>query len=133
MKPKTIPKSLFLASALLFFLLSCTGQDDPGKQVVGTWVKHLETNTVTLSLSAENKSEVEFNGDDIIDVYGSYEISGTQITFHDEGGEFSSGTSGVYEFTLGDNSITFTKVDDPVDGRSMVVGGTWSKAAEKDN
>jgi hypothetical protein len=31
---------------------------------------------------------------------------------------------------VSDTSISFTNVDDPVNGRSMLVEGTWSKAAE---
>ena len=73
---------------------------------------------------------MEFAGDDEIDVYDSYVISGKQITFTDEGGAYSSDSSGVYEFKVSDTSISFTNVDDPVDGRRMLLEGTWSKAAD---
>ena len=73
---------------------------------------------------------MEFAGDEEIDVYGSYEISGNQITFTDEGGDYSSDSSGTYEFKVADASISFTNVDDPVNGRSMLLEGTWSKAAD---
>ena len=117
-------------AALLFSVLTCYGQNDASDQVVGKWTKELNERTFTFTLTSDKKYQVEFAGDDEIDVYGSYEVSGKQITFTDEGGEYSSDTSGVYEFKVSDTSITFTNVDDPVNGRSMLVEGTWSKAAD---
>ena len=130
MKSTIFSRTLLITAALLFSLITCFGQNDPAKQVVGTWKKVVDANEITITLKADNKSEVEFTGDDVIDVYGSYKISGVQITFTDEGGDYSSGTSGVYEFKLSENKMTLTIVDDPVDGRSMVVEGTWTKATE---
>ena len=84
--------------------------------------------SVTFTISSDHKYQVEFAGDAEIDVVGSYEISGTQITFNDEGGEYSSDVAGVYEFKVSDTAISFTEVNDPVYGRSMLVAGSWSKA-----
>ena len=120
-------RTLFVATALLFSSLTCIGQDDTSEQVVGTWTKELNGRTFTFTLTADKKYQVEFAGDEAIDVYGSYVISGKQITFTDEGGDYNSGESGAYEFKVSDTSITFTNVDDPVDGRSMLLEGTWTK------
>jgi len=130
MKSRIFSRTFLVFTALLLSILCCFGQNDPAKQVVGTWIKVVDVDKVTLALSADNKSEVEFTGDDVIDVYGSYKIAGAKITFTDEGGDYSSGTSGVYEFKIVENKMTLTIVDDPVDGRSMVVEGTWTKAPE---
>jgi hypothetical protein len=130
MKSIYFSRTLLVAAALLFSILSCFGQNDPAEQVVGTWLKVVDVNKITMTLTDDNKTEVEFTGDDVIDVYGSYKVSGAQITLTDEGGDYSSGTSGIYEFKLNDNKMTLTIVDDPVNGRSMLVQGTWTLAPE---
>ena len=105
------PKSSFILLQfnafvlLLFSTMTCNGKDDP----------------------SDHKFEVEFVGDAEIDVWGSYVISGTQITFNDEGGAYSSDEAGVYEFVVSDTTLKLTIVLDPVYGRSMLVEGSWSK------
>ncbi len=73
---------------------------------------------------------MEFAGDSEIDVWGSYEIDGMQITFNDEGGEYGADVAGVYEFKATETSLTFSVVDDPVYGRSILMDDNWSKADE---
>jgi hypothetical protein len=133
MKPTIYSRTLLVTAALLFSLLSCFGQNDPAKQLAGIWKKVIDVNTVTLKIKADNKTEVEFTGDGVADVFGSYEISGTQITLNDEGGDYAADVPGVYEFKVDETSLTFTTVDDPVQGRNMLVEGTWSKAAEAEH
>lgn len=132
MKTTIFSRALLVATALFISAGICFGQDDPPEQMVGTWIKVIDMQTLTLTLSSDKKSQVEFTGDDVIDVYGRYELYETQITFTDEGGDYAADVQGVYDFKLGDNTLTFTKVEDPVDGRSMLLEGTWSKSAEKD-
>jgi hypothetical protein len=130
MKSAIYTRTLLLITALLFSILTVNGQDDPSDLVVGKWTTLLNERSVTFTFSSDNKYQVEFAGDSEIDVWGSYVISGIQITFTDEGGEYSSDEAGVYEFKVSDTSLTFTQVDDPVYGRSILVEGTWSKASE---
>ena len=89
MKSTILSRTLLLTAALLFSLLTCFGQNDQAKQLVGTWKKVIDVNTLTLTFSADNKTEVEFTGDGVADVFGSYEISGIQITLNDEGGDYA--------------------------------------------
>ena len=130
MKSVLFTKALLLISALFFSILTCNGQEDPSDQLVGKWTKLSNETTVTFVITSDNKWEVEFTGDDEVDVYGSYVISGTQITFNDEGGEYSSDVAGVYEFKVSGAALTYTTVDDPVYGRNILVEGSWSKAKE---
>ncbi len=130
MKPAIYTKTLLVITALLFSILTCNGQDDPSDRVVGKWTKLLNERSVTFTLSSDKKYQVEFAGDAEIDVYGSYVISGTQITFNDEGGDYSSDEAGLYEFKMKDTSLIFTEVNDPVYGRRTLVGGSWSKASD---
>ena len=129
MKSTFFTRTFLLASVLLFSVLSCFGQDDSSDQVVGTWTKSMNERTITFTLLSDGKYQVEFAGDDAIDVLGSYVISGTQITFNDEGGEYGANEAAVYEFKVSDTAISFTEVNDPVGGRRMLVEGSWSKAA----
>lgn len=117
-----------MISTLLFSIVTSYGQDDSSDLIVGKWTKVSQQGTITFTFTSDKKYEVEFTGDGEADVLGSYVISGTKLTVTDEGGDYSSGTSGVYEFKVDDTSLTLTKVDDPVEGRSMIAIGTWSKA-----
>ena len=130
MKPAIYTRTLLVITALLFSILTCNGQDDPSDLLVGKWTKLLNERSVTFTLSSDNKYQVEFAGDAEIDVYGSYVISGTQITFNDEGGDYSSDEAGLYEFKMKDTSLIFTEVNDPVYGRRSLVEGSWSKASD---
>jgi len=130
MRPSIFSRTLFLAGAFLFIVLSCMGQDDSSALLQGNWTKSANGGTVTLTFSPDHKWEVYFTGNEEADVYGTYVISGTQITFTDEGGDYSSDSSGSYEFKVDDSSLSFTIVDDPVNGRSMLVAGSWTKAGE---
>lgn len=131
MKTALLPKAFIVLAALLFSITSCFGQDKPSELVVGKWTKSMNGGSAFFLITAENKYEVEITGDETPDVWGSWVIAENKITFTDEGGEYSSGESGVYEFKAVDKSLTFTIVDDPVEGRSMVLKGAWTRAGEE--
>lgn len=131
MKSSILSRTVLALFAILFSTLTCLGQNDPADQIAGEWIKPSAMGSVTFTITADQKWEVEFTGDDKADVFGSYVISGKQITFTDEGGDYSSDSDGVYEFMVSD-SLRFTKVNDPVDGRRRLVEGSWGKTeAEK--
>lgn len=130
MKAVTSFRTRIMLTALLFTFVTCHGKEQPSDQLVGTWTKSLNERTVTFTITADFTYTVEFAGDEKIDVKGSYVISGSQITFNDEAGEYSSDEPGVYEFEAGDTSLIFTRINDPVYGRSMLVEGSWAKASE---
>ncbi len=130
MKSAKLLRTLLLTAAFLFSILTCKGQDAPSDQVVGTWTKSFNERSVTFTISSDLKYQVEFAGDAETDVWGSCVIDGMKITFNDEGGEYGSDVAGVYEFKVTETSLTFSLVDDPVYGRSILMDGSWSKAAE---
>lgn len=132
MKPTIFSRALLILSVILFSIASSFGQDEPAKLLVGEWTKDVNESTASFAISSDQKYEVEFTGDDELDVYGTYVIAGSKITFTDEGGQYSSDVSGVYEFKVDDTSLIFTMVDDPVYGRSMLVEGTWTKASDEE-
>ena len=130
MKTGIIFRIMLIASAMAFTALTSYGQEDPAKKLVGTWIKVVDTQKITFTISTDNKTQVEFTGDDVIDVYSSYTLSGNQITFNDESGEYAANVPGTYEFKVDESSLTLTVVNDPVQGRSMLVKGTWSRDSE---
>jgi hypothetical protein len=130
MKKAILSRTILVATAILFSVVTCYAQNAPSDQVVGNWTKLMNTRTVTFTISPDQKYQVEFAGDEGTDVWGSYTIEGNRITFKDEGGDYSSGETGEYEFKTTDTSLTFKKVNDPVTGRSMLVEGSWTKAGD---
>lgn len=128
MKSTNFLRTLLPITALLFSILTCAGNIQSSDPPVGTWTKSLNERTVTFAINADQTYTVEFTGDAGIDVTGNYEISGSQITFNDKGGDYSADAPGVYKFQVKDDSLVLTIKDDPVYGRSMLVEGNWTKA-----
>jgi len=120
-------KALFVLAALLVFVVSSNAQDDPAEKVVGKWTKSIQGRTITFLMTADFKYEVDFTDDTGADVLGTYKLAESKIIFADEGGDYGADTSGEYEFELGEKSITFTEVNDPVNGRRMLVEGEWTR------
>ena len=73
-------------------------------------LKSFNERTITFTIESDHTYTVEFVGDAEVDVKGSYVISGTQITFNDDSGDYSSVEPGVYEFEVSETSVKFTMV-----------------------
>ncbi|PLX12514.1 MAG: hypothetical protein C0597_13185, partial [Marinilabiliales bacterium] len=71
--------------------------------------------------------ETDFIGDSSIDVWGSISISGNQITITDEGGPYQSSVNGLYSFQVVGNTVSFIEVNDPEEGRRVLIEGIWTK------
>jgi hypothetical protein len=122
-----------MPALLLVSMLGCFGQEAPAEAMAGKWIRQLNGRNVTFTISSDLTYEVEFTGDKEPEVRGSYVISGTRVTFNDEGGEYAAKeVPGVYEFMMDDSSLSFKKINDPVNGRSMLVEGSWSRAGDEE-
>lgn len=130
MTPSILKRTLLVIPAILFSVLTCAGQDDPIDALTGTWTKMLNQRSATFTILSDRTYQVEFAGDEKIDVYGKWEISEGKVTFNDEGGEYSADMPGVYEFKVSGTTVTFTEVDDPVYGRRSLLEGEWSESGE---
>jgi len=108
-------------------MLSCEKDDDSDSPITGDWSKVIIDRTCTLKITSDNKFETEFIDDASTDVWGSLTISGNQITINDEGGEYMSDVPGEYTFVVAGNILTFVEVDDPEEGRRVLMEGTWTK------
>ena len=128
MKPTYSFRALLAITAFLFSPVTSDGKNPSSDPLAGTWTKSSNERTITFKIESDHTYTVEFVGDEEVDVRGSYVISGTQITFSDDPGDYSSVEPGVYEFEVSETSVKFTKVNDPAQGRSMLVEGNWSKS-----
>ncbi len=122
-----IPKALLLFTALVFFAATTRGQDQAAQPVAGTWTKSVQGRTINFTMSPDNTFQVRFTGGEDPDVWGSWNVSGTQLTVTDEGGEYGSNSSAQYEWEVIEDSLKLTVKFDPVDGRRELMRGKWGK------
>ena len=104
-------KTLLAITALFFSTVSGEGKDPSSDPLVGTWTKSFNDRTISFAINSDDTYTVEFVGDAEVDVKGSYVISGTQITFNDGPGDYSSPEPGVYEFEVNESSVKFIIVN----------------------
>lgn len=127
MKSLILFKTPLVIAALFISILTCYGQQEPSDLLEGKWTKNLNGRTITYTLLPDSKYQVDFVADEGTDVWGTYTISGNLFTVNDEGGEYSADVPGVYECEVDDKSLVFKEIDDPLDGRRMLMEGTWSR------
>lgn len=130
MRSVSLCKTPLVIAALFLSILTCAGQQEASDLLAGKWTKTINETTITFAISSDFKYQADFVENGSVDVWGSYAISGNQITFSDEGGDYSADVPGVYEFQVDDTSLTFKEVNDPLDGRRVLMAGAWSKAEE---
>ena len=130
MKSVISSKSPLVIAALFFSVLTCYAQQETSDLLVGEWTKTFNGSTITFTITADSKYQVDFVENGSVDVWGSYTISGNKITFSDEGGDYSADVPGTYEFQVDKTSLTFKESDDPLEGRRVLMVGGWSKAED---
>ncbi len=123
---KYVLVTLFL---MLIVHFTITAQE-PDSPVVGKWEKYFNGTTMTFLLEKNLNYTVDFESDGNVEVRGTYKIDGDQITFNDKPGGYASPDPGIYTYKVENNKITFVIKDDPTEGRSGLVAGTWTKAQE---
>ena len=106
------------------FIYKSEVQDDTDlkKLIAGTWVR--EGTTVMITFDKEGKYQVDFTGDGEINVWGACEIKKETLIFNDEKG-MASEFPGEYKWSITENKLTFTLINDPTDGRSSLLTGVW--------
>ena len=114
----------FLATLVATFILSLSCETDEDR-LAGTWTRVYDGRDCTLTITADHNWQAEFIDDGGIDVWGTYTLSGSQITILDTGGEYRSDSPGVYIFGVSESSLVITVVSDPEAGRSTVIEGVW--------
>ncbi|MFC1682960.1 tetratricopeptide repeat protein [Candidatus Zixiibacteriota bacterium] len=122
-----------LALALMLGLLSgCAREmtDEPVEQdeaIVGTWVRIVgREQFMTLTLSPDGSYQIDFTGDTPADVWGQYVTLEGQIRFTDTGGDYSCPRiEGIYDYSTGENQLTFSLMEDACKGRASILFGLW--------
>jgi hypothetical protein len=126
------PKGRRLRAAFVLAVASLGAQprtDNAG--LTGRWTAaDASGRPATLTFLAGGLFEIEFRGDDGLEVTGTYRIENNRLIFTDEGGiasclapEYSPGT---YLFTIRNGELTLDAIGDRCDGRALVLQRTAS-------
>lgn len=113
-------KALFSATLLLTFALSGLAQR---AAYVGTWAGEgtgPDGQMVKFKMIiAEDSYQLDMGMDGNINVVGKVVAEGDQVSVWDVSGELAcpGDQKGVYKFAVDGDTLTFTKVEDPCEGR----------------
>lgn len=110
-------------TGLLFIPTLIMGQTEL-ESLAGKWERVVQGTALTIVLAKDGTYEVEFTGDQKTDVTGKCTIENDRITFKDTGG-MAADAPGIYTFKIEEDMITFSIVNDPSNGRSGLLAGTW--------
>lgn len=126
---------LFIMTSWTYSFIQQPGVQDDNewkKLLTGSWVRDFSGTSIMITFDKEGKYQVDFTGDGETDVLGSCEVKKESLIFHDEEG-MASQDPGEYKWSLTENKLTFTLIDDPTDGRSLLLPGDWiRKSGEKE-
>ena len=106
--------------------------------LIGTWTASEASGRIaTLTFSKGGVFEIEFRGDEVVDVSGHYQVVNGDLTVTDENGlaacvapDFRPGR---YAFTIRDGDLALDAIQDDCDGRAIVLQRrgaakrTWTK------
>jgi hypothetical protein len=122
-------KPLFSAAVAVFFMLGASSlaraEDFPN----GTFAQTIQDMKITIKFD-KDKYTVTFAGE--VGVEGKYKAAKDQIEFLDAKGKFTAKEDekkvGKYKWKLDGKKLTFTKIEDEVEGRAMgLTSGAWTK------
>lgn len=132
MKPHMIKLSIIvIAASTILFMYGCKGRntDSSTHPLAGTWTRNFNGSLVTIVLKTNGSYTVDMTGDLKAEVQGRYKIQNDQVIFMDESGKQAS-TSGeaVYSFTISNDKLELTPINEPDDNRKSVAAATWTKS-----
>jgi hypothetical protein len=131
-----VARAARLFPMLTVWILSCvlsTARSDVRAQdesdaggLVGRWIAvDVSGRVATLTFLPGRVFDVEFQGDDTVEVSGHYEAVGNRLTLTDEGGIAACLAPdygpGIYRFTIRNNELTLDALKDVCAGRAMIL------------
>jgi hypothetical protein len=118
--------SLFIIGIVA--LASCT--QPVNNSIIGKWKK--DSQYLTVNDNGTQRGEYQIPGDPThtqYDVTGNYTITGNTFTFVNLAGASSCpmGDTGVYTFTVNNNTLNLVLISDQCSGRGMYTPGDYTR------
>ena len=98
------------------------------QSVTGDWKTEVpgpDGNSINfkVSMKSDGTYTVDFGQDGTIEISGSYQVDGDQMTIQDTGGaQACTSGKGVYKIEISGNSLTMTRISDSCEGRGGPTG-----------
>lgn len=124
---------MFKTYALFFPLLLLSAcQSYERDQLAGTWSVGASGDlpAAQLVLRPDNTFHVDILAKEGIEAEGRYLLQGREITFVNEKGtdaQASDAAPGVYEFTVGADTLSFDRITDPLQRRARFLARAWTR------
>ena len=113
-----------ILSAITLIILVFVGCSEPGADLIGTWVKGADT----VRIIAGGEFEVDIDSNGSLEVWGTYDITKTMITFVDDLSSPSAcagSVPGEYSYTVTNTQCTLGLINDSCSGRAGMIPGTY--------
>ncbi len=122
-----LPRCTLMILVLVVALSSGCGDDPiaPEELLLGTWERTTDRGLFRLTLRADGSltgAQVEDN----TTIEGTYTLEGGTLTFFDD--ECGPTVGGVYQFSVTEQSLQFTVINDACSGRRDAVHGVWASS-----
>jgi CubicO group peptidase (beta-lactamase class C family) len=100
----------------------------PRNSIYGVWEKANDNRNNIRTFFPNHKVQTNIYGDEEIDVWGFFTITGNEIQFTDIGGAACS-NKGNYYYEIRNDTLRFTEISDECQGREIGLSGSWIRSS----